>query len=231
MTTNIVLVRHCESIGNIAFQQSFFQQDDTMYTDEFMASSSLKWTLSEYGKKHAAEIGSYLRRMSFDNIFVSDSRRTIETVEFMAIPSAQLVVTGLLRERDYAGLECKPKRDWLRCATDLNEAMRSMTWKPPGGESMEDIAARVSSFLNTHVSKNLSTLIVTHGDIIQAMRMALLGLDEVAREMFRNIQGNYVRTGQIFLYERQDSGEYTERTSHFDGTKWHDLSVTFNKSS
>lgn len=231
MKTNIVLVRHCESIGNIAFQQSFFQQDDTMYTDEFMASSSLKWTLSEYGKKHAAEIGSYLRRMAFDSIFVSDSRRTIETVELMGVPSARLIVTELLRERDYAGLECKPKRDWLSYATDLDEAMRSMTWRPPGGESMEDITARVISFLDTHVSENLSTLIVTHGDIIQTMRMALLGLDEAARGAFRNIQGNYVRTGQIFLYERQNSGEYTERTSHFDGTKWHDLSITFNKSS
>jgi broad specificity phosphatase PhoE len=228
---NIVLVRHCESVGNVAFQQSFFQQDDSMYTDEFMGASSAGWALSEYGRKHAAEVGAYLRRMTFDDSFVSDTRRTMETVELMGVPSARLVVTELLRERNYAGLECRPKKDWLRYATDLNEAMRSMTWKPPGGESMEDIAARSSSFLSTHVSENLSTLIVTHGDIIQIMRMILLGLSEAARWAFRDMRGNYVRTGQIFLYERQDSGGYVERTVHFDGTEWHDLSITFDKSS
>jgi broad specificity phosphatase PhoE len=228
---NIVLVRHCESVGNIAFHKSFFQQDDSMYTDEFMSTPSAEWALSEQGRRHASEIGMYLKEMTFDYVFVSDTRRTIETANLMNISSTRLISTELLRERDYAGFELRPKKDWLCHATDLDEAIRSMTWRLPGGESMEDTADRANSFLDEYISENLTTLIVAHGDIIQVMRMILLGLDGSARLMFRNMRGNYVRTGQIFFYEREASGEYVERTVHFDGTGWHDLSITFDKSS
>lgn len=229
--TRIVLVRHCESVGNIAFQQSFFERDDSMYTDEFMDAPSAGWALSEYGKRHAAEIGAYLRRMTFDDIFVSDTRRTVETVKLMSVPSTRLIVTELLRERNYAGFECRPKKDWLCHVADLNEAMRSMTWSPPGGESMEDISERAGSFLDTHVSEDLSTLIVTHGDVIQVMRMILLRLSGATQQTFRNMRGNHVRTGQVFLYKRQSSGEYVEQSVHFDGAEWHDLSIAFDGSS
>lgn len=225
---SLVLVRHCESIGNIALQKSFFQQDDSMYTDEFMSTPSTEWALSEYGRSHAVAIGVYLgERIVPNKVFVSNTRRTMETVEWMGVPPEEVISTSLLRERDYAGLELKPKNEWLRCVADLNKAMQSLSWKPPGGESMNDVVPRVENFLKTNVLENQTTLIVTHGDIIQVMRMALLGLSGSSRQAFREMRGNYIRTGQIFFYEEARSGVYRETTVHYDGTTWHNLSIDF----
>lgn len=225
---SLVLVRHCESIGNIALQKSFFQQDDSMYTDEFMSTPSVEWALSEYGRSHAVEIGAYLgERIVPSRVFVSDTKRTMETVEWMGVPSEEIIPTSLLRERDYAGLELKPKKEWLRCVDDLNEALQSLSWKPPGGESMNDVVPRIENFLKTNVLEDQTTLIVTHGDVIQVMRMALLGLSGSSRQAFREMRGNYIRTGQVFFYEEVCLGAYRETTVHYDGTTWHNLSINF----
>lgn len=222
----LVLVRHCESVGNIAFHKSFFQQDDSMYTDKFRNTPSIGWALSEYGKKHAIEVGVYLKgKVVFDQIFVSDVKRAMETFKLMDIVSGEIAYTELLRERDYAGLELMPKIDWLRCVSDLDEAFQSLTWRPPCGESMEDVIHRVENFLANHAVESKAILIVTHGDVIQAMRIALLGLIGDSRKVFREIRGNYIRTGQVFCYSKSGNGSYVENSFHFDGSEWHDLSL------
>lgn len=226
---DFVLVRHCESVGNIAFQKSFFEQDDSMYTDEFMNTPSIGWPLPECGRSQAEIVGMWLRDVFICNkVFVSDARRVIESATCMGYPKESLVFNSLLRERDYAGLELKPKKEWMCCVSDLNEVMRSMTWRPPGGESMLDLTQRTDAFLRTFIlPRRLRPLVVTHGDVIQAMRKSLLGLDDSSYHSFRELRGNYVRPGQLFLYRKRENNFYHEKSFYFDGSEWCDLSVSF----
>lgn len=225
---NITLVRHCESVGNVAFHRSFFCQDDSMFTDAFMSVSSTEWNLSEHGKKEAEELGKFLKGYHFYKCFVSDTKRTVDTALGMGYSFDDLVITNTLRERDYNGLELRPKKDWLIAMQSLDDLMYSLVWKPNGGESMLDVIQRIASFLEFAVSDDSNVLIIAHGDVIQAMRFLLLRLTALTYESFKRMHGNHVRTGQVFFYDKNEQNSYTETSFYFNGNEWCDLSLSFN---
>jgi broad specificity phosphatase PhoE len=106
--------------------------------DDDVALGWLPGELSETGKDEAVELGA--RRHDADAVFTSDLGRALETVAIAFGGSAAPVFYDWrLREVDYGALNGAP-------ATEL-EIEKHIDVPFPGGESYNDVVARVRSFV------------------------------------------------------------------------------------
>ncbi len=103
--------------------------------------------LSLKGKQQARELGEYYKNDYFEAIFCSDLRRSYETAEIAFGTKFPIIRDARLRECDYG--------DFTGCATKQIEAQKIQRVREPfpHGESYEQAAARMKSFLDD-VRKN-----------------------------------------------------------------------------
>ena len=116
----LVLVRHGESEGNVAYQRSKMG-DASMYSGEFLRRHSGQWRLTDQGIEQAEAAGAWLRAHypeGFERLYVSEYLRAKETAGHLNLPPggasgdpkkahmwfAELV----LREREFGRLEHVP---------------------------------------------------------------------------------------------------------------------------
>lgn len=99
--------------------------------------------LSETGRQQAKELGERRQLSDFDAVFTSDLERAYHTARlaFAGIEPRQLHMDWRLRECDYGQLTQHPK-------TEVDaEKPRRIAVPFPGGESYEQTAERMESFL------------------------------------------------------------------------------------
>src|ERR1700722_18361885 len=80
MPLDLVLIRHGESEGNVAFGKSR-QGDDSHFTPKFLTRHSSHWRLTTRGAHQARCAGDWLRENvaeSFDRYYVSEYLRAME---------------------------------------------------------------------------------------------------------------------------------------------------------
>jgi broad specificity phosphatase PhoE len=155
------VVRHGESVANV--ENWFAGHRDT--------------PLTEVGRKQAATLAEVLRHTVYDRVFVSDMARALDTA--LAIVEGrglELVVTPSLRERHCGELEGRSTAELDRMG--LHHCFREFDFRPPGGESLRDVAKRVLGFL-AGVDGDERTLVVCHGAV---MRAVLGVLDDMPHE-------------------------------------------------
>jgi len=165
----LVLLRHGQSVWN--FEQRFAGSSDV--------------ELTELGWEQARAAGRLLleRSFRFDLVYTSELRRARHTaaaalsqMESTAIPAH---VSGRLNERHFGDLEGMKYTDAARQYGE--EWGQPWLWgkKPPGGESMEDVAARVRPFLEEQLFRDLRAglrpLVVAHGNTIRVLDELLRG--------------------------------------------------------
>jgi len=179
----LVVARHAESARNRAKGGDvFFPTDDARAGQESAPDQHVR--LTEAGRGQARDLGERLLATygSFDTVFHSGYRRTAETAEraIEAWPSearAQLDVREhlFLRERDvgYAynmtAAEAKHAFPWLQPYWDLSGPFFA---RPPGGESIADVAGRVHAFLEV-LGRDVAdrrVLVVAHGGTLRMFR-------------------------------------------------------------
>lgn len=99
--------------------------------------------LSEAGRRQAEELGKRRQLNDFDAIFTPDLERAYRTIRlaFPDIGPRQLHIDWRLRECDYGQLTQHPKEE-----VDAEKPQR-ITKPFPGGESYDQTAARMRSFL------------------------------------------------------------------------------------
>ena len=147
----IVLVRHGESEGNLAFNRSV-AGDHSLYADEFLKRHSSFWRLTDQGRAQALTTGEWMRRnldVSFDSFFSSEYLRALETAALLKLPDARWKPEVMLRERDWGEYDLASQLE-RRSAFRRYEARRrreSLFWAPPGGESLAQVVQRVDSVL------------------------------------------------------------------------------------
>ena len=101
MLSDVVLVRHGQSEGNLANKRSR-TGDDSAFTDEFLARSSATWRLTDKGIAQAQAAGDWLRRAfgePFDVYLTSEHHRCLETSAHLELPAARFFIEPLLREQ------------------------------------------------------------------------------------------------------------------------------------
>lgn len=153
--TRWILVRHAQSVAN---------RDGVLagHTD-------VPLTLEGY--RDALALGRLLRPERIVRVVSSDLQRASETAKGALWGRAVGVRTlPALRERD-AGAWTGRSWDELRRAGRI-AALQRWTFRPPGGESLRDIAHRGLVALDA-LDDGAPTLVVAHGGLLRA----ILGLD------------------------------------------------------
>ena len=164
--TKLILVRHCQSMGNML--KIFTGQTDI--------------DLTELGKKQAELLCGYLESYNIDKIYSSDLVRAYNT----ALPTAkkkgiEIIKDKNLREID-AGIWEKMPFDEI----EKNYKTQYGTWLGdigkaacPGGESVFDLKNRIEKEISKIVCENegKTVMVVSHGTPIRAMFCIWNGID------------------------------------------------------
>lgn len=114
------------------------------------------------GRAQCERLRAALHGFRFERCFVSPMRRALETRE-IAAPAIPFDVDDALREVDFGSFEGK-SLEWLEAnAADLLAHRRRdpVDFRPPGGESIRDAAARVRPLV-ARVRRERSALVIGH---------------------------------------------------------------------
>jgi 2,3-bisphosphoglycerate-dependent phosphoglycerate mutase len=199
--STLVLVRHGESEWN---QRNLF----TGWKDP---------DLTQKGVAEAHHAGRLIKAegLHFDVAYTSALRRAQHTLTIilqeLGQPSLTVHADARLNERDYGELSGLNKDDarqrWGE--RQVHVWRRSYDVRPPGGESLQDTAARVLPYWQARILPDLTAgrnvLISAHGNSLRALIMRLEGLTGeqiIAREL---------ATGAPIVYRMRADGAIGER--------------------
>ena len=162
----LVLLRHGESVWN---KENKF----TGFTDV---------DLSDKGVAEAEQAGLSLRHIPFDAVFTSTLKRASRTAELALDKAGQkkpMTRHDDLRERDYGDLTGLNKDEMRKKYGEeqVHIWRRSYDVRPPGGESLKDVVARVEPYYHAHieplVTSGKNVLLAAHGNTLRAMLIIL----------------------------------------------------------
>ncbi len=156
----IVIVRHGESTGNVMTMEELQRTNNIHHA----------FSLTERGIEQARSTGEYLRLryQHFDEYFVSTYVRNQETFKHM-FPLVKPIIDSRLNEQQ-RGIWNTLTYDRLLEIYPEEEAVKEREgwyhYRPPGGQSCQDVEVQVHSFIDTlrrdHSGK--SVLITAHGN-------------------------------------------------------------------
>jgi broad specificity phosphatase PhoE len=218
MPTNLVLVRHGESEGNVATSLSK-KDDDSMFTETFINRHSSTWMLTEKGKQQARIAGKWIKKEIgniFDRYYVSDYDRAKQTAALLGLLKAQWMVTFYLREREWGDLDVLPfKKRKEKFQENLRRReIDPFYWTPTGGESMANLCLRLETKILDTLHRECdqkNVVLVVHGEVMWAFRYILERLThpDIMRLEHSDSPYDKIHNGQILHYTRIDpvSGE------------------------
>ncbi|KQU68900.1 histidine phosphatase family protein [Phycicoccus sp. Root101] len=182
----LVLVRHGESIGNLADRAARDAGASRLDLDARDADVPL----SDTGQEQARALGHHLRNLPEDGrptvVVSSPYRRSADTAHLALRAAAvglEVQRDERLRERElgaFDGLTGTGIRAEFRVESVRRDHLGKFYYRPPSGESWCDVVLRVRSFL-----RDVRTLpssdrlwVFTHQAVITCFRYVLEGLDE-----------------------------------------------------
>lgn len=128
--------------------------------------------LTELGLEQARMARGSVERLVVDRAFASDLRRAHRTAEvLLGDREVPLRITDQLRERCCGDWECRAIAE-IEAAGEIGVFLGWRT-RPPGGESLEDVAIRALRCLARIDDGASHTLVVAHGALIRAVIGAL----------------------------------------------------------
>jgi glucosyl-3-phosphoglycerate phosphatase len=186
VTTELILVRHGESEGNVAREAAEAEQADEILIDQRDADVPL----SGRGRSQAQALGRWLAELPADRqparAWASPYVRAVQTAE-VALETAALTIPRRLderlRDRELGILDRLTYRGVRERYPDEAARRRylgKLYYRPPGGESWSDIALRLRSFVADldRAGDSGCTLVVCHDAVILVLRYVLEQLTE-----------------------------------------------------
>jgi broad specificity phosphatase PhoE len=184
--TELLLVRHGESEGNVAREAAEAEHATEILIDQ----RDPDVPLSGRGRSQAQALGRWLADLPPDRrpvtAWASPYVRAVQTAKLALEAAALMVPVRLderLRDRDLGILDRLTSRGIVDRYPD--EAQRrhylgKLYYRPPGGESWSDIALRLRSFVADleRVDGSARLLIVCHDAVILVLRYVLEELTE-----------------------------------------------------
>nr|WP_202881319.1 histidine phosphatase family protein [Pedococcus badiiscoriae] len=208
----MVLVRHGESIGNLADAKARQAGQSRLDLHERDADVPLSDTGREQAQalgRHVADLPATARPTA---VVSSPYRRSADTAR-LALDTAGSTVPVLhderLRERElgvFDGLTGTGIRAEYASEAQRREHLGKFYYRPPGGESWCDVALRVRSFLRDVGAEPTTDRlwVFTHQAVISCFRYVLEGMDEAAvLELDRTVA---VPNASTTTYRRGPSG-------------------------
>lgn len=219
MPMDLVLVRHGESVGNVALNRAKSGGAVPPADSQF---SSRRWRLTPRGQHQAQLAGEWLRSNGlndFDRYYCSPYVRTMQTAALLDLASARWWLESLLRERD-RGYEYVAGRDEIaRQFRDSTRARHAdpFLWRPTGGESIPDVDLRTRAMLGTFAREldGASVICVTHEDAMDAARFRLEKLTIAEWTHPDRKDHEQIPNGGILHYSRRSPFDSSRQESKF----------------
>jgi broad specificity phosphatase PhoE len=155
----LTIVRHGQTVENVAH---IFQGHSPGQLDEL-------------GKQQAADAAMQLKGRQFDAMYCSDLQRCLDSAAPIRteLPGVPFYTDVRLRERNCG--------DWTgKLADDMMHEWNVLpgddfSRRMPGGESWNDVTARIAPFMNELLERhqNQHILLITHGGPIRSIRSLL----------------------------------------------------------
>jgi broad specificity phosphatase PhoE len=208
----IVLVRHGESVGNIAAEEA--GRRGAARLD--LAFRDADTPLSASGRQQAAAVGEYLARSDEQTcpelVVTSPYRRARESAE-AALETwdceRELVLDERLRERDFGafdGLTAAGIRSEFAAEAARRSRVGKFYYQPPSGESWCDVTLRVRALLADlrEGYEGRRVWLFTHQAVIMSFRYVLENLTE--QELLEIDRTALLPNCSITVYERDGGG-------------------------
>ena len=151
----------------------------TIWNREKRIQGQLDSPLTSEGEIHAAEWGHRLNSISWQRIFLSDSRRAMHTAERInATLKLPVLSDPRLREQNWGRWSGKTMAEATAEAVEIMPGYESAGWdfRPPGGESRRDVLDRSMDALQSAAARWLgeTILVVAHEGFIKCLIYYLL---------------------------------------------------------
>ena len=192
---HLVLLRHGESQWNL----------------ENRFTGWIDVPLSTEGHEEAMAAAQKLSQYRFDRAFTSRLVRATDTLRIVlaAIGQGKIPIeeNQALNERMYGDLQGLNKEETVKKygAQQVEVWRRRYEVRPPGGESLQDTAARVLPYYQERIQPALkkgdTVLIVAHGNSLRALVMYLEHLSP------QQIVDLSIPTGSLLIYGVDDKGK------------------------
>lgn len=146
---DIILIRHGETEENV------LRTFSTKYTQ-----------LTEEGKKQIKKIRPFIETLSFDKVYVSPLKRTIETMEILDVEGE---IEKRIQEIDFGNFEGMTYKELEEQFPEEVKLWNEdyLNYITPEGESVKLAYERVTTFLEELVQKDEDVLLVCHAGVIR----------------------------------------------------------------
>lgn len=217
--TDLLLVRHGESVGNVASAEAWAAKAETI--DINLRDPDVP--LSPLGERQARALGRWLAEQSDfpAAVWSSPYVRARETIG-IALDGAghgdvDVMIDERLRDRELGILDRLTARG-IEAQYPGERARRrylgKMYYRPPGGESWADVALRLRSFLRDLLADAPSgpVLLTAHDAVIILIRYVLTRMteDEVLKVAAEGTVGN----ASVTVLHREGDGTWTYAGYH-----------------
>jgi broad specificity phosphatase PhoE len=135
--------------------------------------------LTKVGLINAATAAAKLNNITFDTIYSSDLGRAFVTAYLIARHikyKKEIIRAGELRENSYGDLAAMPVADAIKRYPKLHQ---QTDYRPPNGESLSDMQARVIGFVSRLAANEPAgtILLVAHDGVIKSLYANFSGED------------------------------------------------------
>lgn len=156
---------------------TFVRHGQSVANAEGWLAGRLDTPLTARGAAEADAMRRVVEGEALGRAFASDLSRARRTAQRMLVGrDIPLVCTPALRERCSGAWTRRRLADLA--GEPVDQLLRGWTTRPPGGETLLQVATRAAAWLAT-VDEDVETLVVAHGALIRAL---IGGLDDTPRE-------------------------------------------------
>jgi broad specificity phosphatase PhoE len=207
LPASLTLVRHAESVGNLANERARRESAERLDLDVRDADVAL----SDNGVRQADALGHWFRSLAEDErptiALSSPYRRALETAQrTVGETDVEIVVDERLRERDlglFDGLTGRGIRARFAEEAKRKDLVGKFYYRPPQGEGWAEVALRVRSLLaDLRLGFGDARIwMFTHQAVIMSFRYVLEGIDE--QELLELDRTVTIGNASVTTYERR----------------------------
>ena len=205
---SLVLVRHGESLGNLADARAREQGADRLD----LPARDADVELSDEGRRQADALGEWMAQADHlpDVVLSSPYARALETARRAVGHTDRAIgLAERLRERDlgrFDGLTGQGIRKEFAAEAERRSHVGKFYYSPPAGESWADVALRVRSLLADlrHGFADQRVWIFSHQAVIMTFRYVLEGLTEA--ELLEIDRDTPLPNASMTTYEKGEQG-------------------------
>lgn len=217
MPVNLFVVRHGESIGNLAKRMS--EKGDHTLLERLHGTHTAHWPLTKNGIEQAKLAGAFLnqlrieQRIYFDRTYVSSYARAMQTADNLNLTPSEWILDSRITERDWGDLDSLTESERQ---DRFGEALKMRTvepyfWSPPNGEAFKLLNLFIRDFIDSaHRANSENMVVCCHGEVAKAFRIVNVQMTpmEYAEMEFSKDPLRRIHNCQIDHYTRRNPVTY-----------------------